>query len=114
RLFVRSGSIELHFRDEAPLFLGDPRDEAVAVYLKRLPALARIMANPGLAIGETYVDGDWDVDDADLARLLGCLLVNEGRIEGSAPIRMLNDIRHWMSHAFQANTARQSRKNAAH
>ena len=114
RLFVRSGSIELHFRDESPLLLGDGGDEAVAVYLKRLPALIRIMANPGLAIGETYVDGDWEVDDADLSRLLSCLLVNEGRIEASAPVRMLNDIRDLASRAYQANTAQQSRRNAAH
>jgi cyclopropane-fatty-acyl-phospholipid synthase len=114
RLFVRSGSIELHFRGESPLLLGDCRDEAVAVYLKRLPALIRIMANPGLAIGETYVDGDWEVDNAELTRLLGCLLVNEGRIEALTPVRMLNDIRALASRTFQANTARQSRRNAAH
>jgi cyclopropane-fatty-acyl-phospholipid synthase len=114
RLFVRSGSIELHFCDEDPLLLGDGRGEAVAVYLKRLPALIRIMANPGLAIGETYVDGDWEVEDADLSRLLGCLLVNEGRIEALTPVRILYDIRALASRAFQANTARQSRRNAAH
>jgi cyclopropane-fatty-acyl-phospholipid synthase len=114
RLFVRSGSIELHFRDESPLLLGDGRDEAVNVYLKRLPALIRIIANPGLAIGETYIDGDWEVDDADLSRLLGCLLVNEGRIEALTPVRILYDIRDLASRAFQANTPRQSRRNAAH
>ena len=114
RLFVRSGSIELRFRDESPLLLGDGAEEAVKVCLSRLPALARIMANPGLAIGETYVEGDWDVDDAELTRLLGCLLVNEGRIEATTPVRMLNGIRDVASRAFQANTARQSRVNAAH
>jgi cyclopropane-fatty-acyl-phospholipid synthase len=46
--------------------------------------------------------------------LLGCLLVNEGRIEALTPIRMLNDIRALAPRAFQANTARQSRRNAAH
>jgi cyclopropane-fatty-acyl-phospholipid synthase len=114
RLFVRSGSIELRFRDERPLLLGDGRDDAVKVCLSRLPALARIMANPGLAIGETYVDGDWEVDDAELTPLLGCLLVNEGRIEATMPVRMLNAIRDVASRVFQANTARQSRANAAH
>lgn len=114
RLFVRSGSIELRFRDETPLLLGDGRDAAVKVHLSRLPALARIMANPGLAIGETYVDSDWDVDDGELTPLLGCLLVNEARIEASTPVRMLNDIRDMASRAFHANTARQSQKNAAH
>ena len=77
RLFVRSGSIELHFRDESPLLLGDGSGEAVKVYLHRLPTLIRIMTNPGLALGETYVDGEWEVDDADLARFLG---VTESRI----------------------------------
>ena len=46
--------------------------------------------------------------------MLGCLLVNEGRIEALTPIRMLNDIRALASRAFQVNTARQSRRNAAH
>lgn len=114
RLFVRCGSIELQFRDEDPLLLGDGRGEAVAVYLKRLPALVRIMANPGLAVGETYVDGDWEIDDAELARFLGYLLVNERRIEASVPVRMLNHVRDMAWRAYQANTARRSRKNAAH
>src|SRR3546814_2619819 len=114
RLFVRSGSFELHFRDESPLLLGDGRAEAVKVYLHRLPAQIRIMANPGLALGETYVDGEWEVDDADLARFLGCLLVNEGSIEASAPVRMLNDFRDLASRAYQANTPQRSRRNAAH
>jgi cyclopropane-fatty-acyl-phospholipid synthase len=114
RLFVRSGSIELRFRGESPLLLGDGPDEAVEVCLSRLAALARIMANPGLAIGETYVDGDWEVDNAEITRLLGCLLVNEGRIEATMPVQMLNGIRDGASRAFQANTARQSHVNAAH
>src|SRR3546814_14850826 len=105
RLFVRSGSFELHFRDESPLLLGDGRDEAVKVYLNRLPALIRIMANPGLALGETYVDGEWEVADADLARFLACLLVHEGRSEASAPVRMLNNSPHLAPRPPQANTA---------
>lgn len=114
RFFLRSGNVELHLRDEGPWLLGDGRGDVVKVYIHRLPALLRIMANPGLAIGETYVDGDWEVDDAELARFLGCLLVNEGRIEDSTAVRMLNHIRDMAWRAFQANTARQSRKNAAH
>lgn len=111
---VRYGNINFHLRDEGRLSLGDGSGQPVEIYIKRLPALLRILVNPGLAIGETYVDGDWAVDEADLARFIGYLLVNEGYIEGSAPVRMLNALRDMALQAFHANTPQQSRENAAH
>ena len=113
-VFVRDGNINCYFREGEAVPLGDGRGNAVDVHIKKLPALFRIMLNPGLAIGETYVEGDWDVDDADLTRLIGYLLVNEGHIEALAPVRMLNALRDRASQVFRANTARRSRRNAAH
>ncbi|MEO3431351.1 cyclopropane-fatty-acyl-phospholipid synthase family protein [Pelagibius sp. CAU 1746] len=113
-VFVRHGNIRCRFREGQGVSLGDGRGRAVEIRIKNLPALCRIMVNPGLAIGETYVDGDWDVDDADLPRFISYLLVNEAKIEALAPIRMLNALRDRAAQVFHANTARRSRCNAAH
>ncbi len=113
-VFARHGNISCRFREGQGVSLGNGRGQAVEIRIRNLPALFRIMVNPGLAIGETYVDGDWDVDDADLPRFIGYLLVNEGHIEALAPIRMLNGLRDQASQVFHANTAQRSRRNAAH
>jgi cyclopropane-fatty-acyl-phospholipid synthase len=113
-LFVRHGNINLRFRDHGWAVLGDGSGRPVDFHLGRLPALLRILANPGLAVGETYVEGDWEIDETDLARFLGYLLVNEAHVEGSTPIRALNEIRDMASHVFRTNNARQSRENASY
>lgn len=113
-VFARHGNIRCRFREGQGVSLGNGRGQAVEIRIRNLPALFRIMVNPGLAIGETYVDGDWDVDDADLPRFIGYLLVNEGHIEALAPIRMLNGLRDQASQVLHANTAQRSRRNAAH
>lgn len=113
-VFVRYGNINCYFREGEGVSLGDGRGHAVDVHIKNWLAFFRIMLNPGLAIGETYVDGDWEVDDADLERFIGYLLVNEGYFEASAPVRLMNGLRGRVSQVFHANTAQRSRENAAH
>lgn len=113
-VFVRHGTITCHFRGGEGVSLGDGRGRAVEVHIKNLPALFRIMVNPGLAIGETYVDGAWDVDDADLARFIGYLLASERYFESLPPIRALNGLRDRAAQLLHANTAQRSRRNAAH
>jgi cyclopropane-fatty-acyl-phospholipid synthase len=111
---VRHGNISFNLRGGVRVHLGNGSGQPVEIDIKRLPALFRILTNPGLAIGETYVAGDWDVEEGDLARFIGYLLVNEAHIEGWAPVRVLNGLRDRASQAFRDNTAQRSRKNAAH
>jgi cyclopropane-fatty-acyl-phospholipid synthase len=115
RPLVSRGNINLHFfgREER-FFLGDGEGEPVDIFFKRLPDLFRILTNPGLAIGETYVNRGWDIDEADLTRFIGYLLVNEALIEAMAPVRALNWLRAIASHVSRANTSWRSRRNAAH
>ncbi|MFC4353180.1 class I SAM-dependent methyltransferase [Fodinicurvata halophila] len=113
-LFIRHGNINLQFRDSGWLTLGDGTGQPVDIHFNRLPALLRILVNPGLAVGETYVNGDWEIEEADLPRFLGYLLINEARIEGWPLVRALNGIYGMASHVLRTNTTRQSRKNASH
>ncbi len=49
---------------------------SVTWVLNRPDTLRRILANPGLELGETYMDGGWDVADGSLADLLTVLRKN--------------------------------------
>jgi cyclopropane-fatty-acyl-phospholipid synthase len=115
RLLVRKGNVNLHFFEgEERFFLGDGDGEPVDIHFKRLPAMFRILLNPGLAIGETYVDGDWHIDEADLTRFIGYLLVNELSTESMLPVQALNRLRDVASLVYPANTSPRSRRNASH
>jgi cyclopropane-fatty-acyl-phospholipid synthase len=115
RLLVRQGNIRLHFFEgEDRCFLGNGEGEPVDIYFKRLPAMFRILKNAGLALGETYVDGDWDIDEADLARFIGYLLANEKRIGATPPLRAIERFRSVTSLLYSDNTSPRSRRNASH
>ncbi len=111
---VRYGNMHFHLRDEDRMSLGDGKGQPVEIYINRLHGLLRILLNPGLATGETYVDGDWDVGEAQLARFIGYLLVNEAYVEDLAPVRILSGLRDMAEQVLRANDARLSRENAAH
>jgi len=114
-LFIRQGNINIHiFEENEPCSVGDGKGEPVDIYFRRLPALVRILTNPGLAVGETYVDGGWDIEETDLTCFLGYLLVNEAHIEAMPPVQLLNRLRDAASLVFHANNSLRSRKNASH
>ena len=72
--------------------------------------LRRVVANPELALGETYMRGDWDTTPGGLVALLALLLSNAGGLaERSGPVhRMVGGLLQ------QWNRVRASYRNVAH
>ena len=76
--FIRRGTLELvEPGGERHVFgEGEPRAEWI---MHREGAMRSIARNPTLNLGETYIDGDWDAGDGDLAGLLRVLRTNMER-----------------------------------
>src|SRR5215475_11900577 len=75
--YVRHGELTLVESNGARhrFGVGTPR----ATWVMRKPgAIKRILANPALELGESYMDEGWDVEDATLAELLMILRNNFG------------------------------------
>lgn len=113
-LFCRNGNIRLRYRDRDDVTLGNGVGPTPEVTVNRLSALLRMAVRPDLAIGETYMEDGWKIDEKDLARLLGILMVNDQRLESSAPVRFILAVRGLIADILFTNNARRSRRNAAH
>ncbi|HVT35824.1 MAG TPA: cyclopropane-fatty-acyl-phospholipid synthase family protein [Nevskiaceae bacterium] len=103
------GSLEI----EAPggrrwqLGRGEPHARMV---LHRAPALARMLLDPELAFGESYVDGDWDAPDGLLPVLHAALSMTQPLREGPGSRRW----RRLRSLGGEFNSRARSRRNVEH
>jgi cyclopropane-fatty-acyl-phospholipid synthase len=81
-----------------------------ATWVVRQPnCMRRILASPLLNIGETYMDGAWDVEDGTLADLIWILRSN------LEPVLDQRGWRHWLINGVRTwNSMRASRRNISH
>lgn len=112
--FIRNGRLNLHYKNAPDVTVGQADEPAVDVTIHRLAAIYRMLRRPDLAIGECYVNGDWDVPQRDLAKTLGILLENDAWLEATPPVRFLNAAREMADAVFRRNNTERSRKNASH
>ncbi|MGA7799340.1 MAG: cyclopropane-fatty-acyl-phospholipid synthase family protein [Gammaproteobacteria bacterium] len=72
---IRHGGVNVHLPNGEIHTLGDDRPR-IDWYIHRARTLGRILRNPELALGETYVDGGWDVGEGQLPAFIGLLMRN--------------------------------------
>lgn len=87
--------------------------EPSATWVLRKPGTARrILLNPGANLGETYLDGEWDVEGGALADLLTVLRVNmERNLPGRSFAALLGPLATLVT---SWNTVRASLSNVSH
>lgn len=73
--------------------------------------LKKIAQNWEFELGETYVNGEWDVEDGSLYTLISILRQNFGIRKPPWPVRQMAKIRHAIRHW---NPLHASRKNVSH
>ncbi len=109
---IRHGTLHLRLPDGSTHTFGSgPPEVTWRIHSRR--AVRRILRNPDLQLGETYVEGLWDVEGDDLVGLLEVLLRNfSDRWRQERPgSRWLT----WIAAAWQQwNRIPRSYRNAAH
>jgi cyclopropane-fatty-acyl-phospholipid synthase len=78
---IRSGTLELETADGVRHRVGSG-SPCVRWRLSGQDTLRRIVADPDLALGETYMRGEWQTDPGRLADLLTLLMRNAGELAG--------------------------------
>lgn len=111
--FVRRGRLEITYRDLAEAQFGDESGPRYRVRLESLRAIPRIVRNPDLKCGESYMDGQWSVDEGDLAGLIGLFLRNYNNAEGH-PVGWAIWKGRGLLARNRSNNPEKSRRNAAH
>ncbi len=116
RIFLQAiltGHFRVVWPDGSESHYGDRRGRQAAVQIRTLAALRRLVINPGLAIGEAYMDQGLIPLDCSIHDVLAFLMENiRGR---RIPVLEWNNWLERLLRPFlQANGAARSRRNVAH
>lgn len=110
--FIRRGNLSLKTPAGPDLTFGDGTGEPVVVRLKSRRALLRLLLNPELRLGESYMNGDLVLERGTIADLLELLTSQGDAFPFFARSQAL--IRYGRRRVDQFNHRRRSRRNVAH
>lgn len=106
---LQVGTVELQLPDGSRRCFGSGAPRASWI-VRRPDTLRRIAANPEMALGETYMAGEWAAGPGELAALLTVLLRNAGELTGHA-----GRLRRLLGRLLQQwNRVQASYRNVAH
>lgn len=106
---IKTGTLVVQMPDGTSQTIGQGSPRA-HVILNRRGALARILRNPELQLGESYMDGDWDAGEGGLLALFE--LINRNDNEDYTKRRSVMGLARRARHVVdEMNTAVRSRNN---
>jgi cyclopropane-fatty-acyl-phospholipid synthase len=109
--YVKEGTIHIYLPDGTMRVVGGGQPEAQWVF-KDVSAMSRILRDPDLELGETYLDGLWHTDPGSLITLIEILMRNFNETKEDGFIKKLVIA---LSKVLQAgNRIRRSYKNVSH
>jgi cyclopropane-fatty-acyl-phospholipid synthase len=112
--FIRVGRLTVRYPDGTARDYGDGGAPAAGFRLRDDRAVRRLLANPGLAFGELYMDGAVEPAGGDIGAVLDLVVRNQ--MEGGAhPAEAVLGWWRWARRRLdQLNPAPRARKNVAH
>jgi len=112
RQFIRRGSITFTTASRARFACGDGTGTPVEARFLTTAAEIRILLNPELALGETFVDGSFVIERGSIADTLAILMGQPDVLPGWAKPQWW--ARYLIRHIRQLNLRGRSRHNVAH
>lgn len=110
--FAARGSLRLNYRGLAETSFGDGRGPVFRVRVNSLRTFLRILRDPDLGGGESYMDEGWVLEEGDLGDFLKMVIRNTAHADRTLPGRALRSA--WsLLFASRRNSPRRSRHNAA-
>jgi cyclopropane-fatty-acyl-phospholipid synthase len=93
--YIRQGTLHLQLSDGRRLTAGHGEPSAEMI-LHRPAALLRMLRNPAVAVGEAYMDGDWDPGEGGLPRVFEVIARNHRNVERGGLRGWLARARSWL------------------
>ncbi|HEX7388825.1 MAG TPA: class I SAM-dependent methyltransferase, partial [Acidiphilium sp.] len=88
---------------------------AAAMAIHDQTTIRRLLVNPSMALGESYMDGQITPVDCSIYDVLHVLLANVGQAEQHIPLlRFQSKLNRLVRPIVQHNSARRARRNVAH
>jgi cyclopropane-fatty-acyl-phospholipid synthase len=117
RRFVRTGSLTVRWPDGSEqVFAGTP-GPAAAVHIRTMKAARRLLLNPALGLGESYMDGSVEPVDCSIFDVLNVLMINRGDAGGMTrhPAMLAQaGLAYVLRRIAQFNPASRAQRNVAH
>ncbi len=107
---IHTGRLEMHLPDGAVLNFGQG-EPAAEMIVHDEAALRRILKDPGLELGETYMEGGWEPGESGLRKLLEVLMRNFAEAHPEGIERLTLPLLKLIQ---QSNRIAKSRHNVAH
>jgi len=108
--YLTRGTLILHYPGGESRRIGEGAPEA-HVHLRRRRVMARLLADPEMAFGEAYMDGDWWPGEGGLLPLFELYFAN---VENFETGRLLHWARHGLRRVIETNNRWRSRRNVQH
>jgi cyclopropane-fatty-acyl-phospholipid synthase len=110
---VRKGAMTLIGPDGRGFRIGQGTP-TVAIRVVDPAAIPKLLLNPNLALGETYMDGDLTVEHGDIYEFLDLCLSNLGWSGERGLRRIQSSLRRFFGHIVRRNPIPVARANVAH
>ncbi|TPM26920.1 cyclopropane-fatty-acyl-phospholipid synthase family protein [Mesorhizobium sp. B2-3-5] len=111
---IKIGTLTVFYPDGSQGSYGSGQNPQLALKIRTARAKRRLFFNPGLALGEAYMDGDLEPVSGDLFEILDFLAMNS-MDGGQHPMdKLMEKVRWFRRHLDQFNPADRSRRNVAH
>ena len=111
--FARKGSLCLNYRGLEESEFGDGAGPQFRVRLNTLRTIFRIIRNPEMGCGESYMDEGWILEQGDLAGFLRMMCRNQDAASLSIPGKAVRTV-GMLLFRDKRNSPRKSRRNVAH
>ncbi len=110
--FAKKGSLHLNYHGLEEMEFGDGMGPRFSVRLNTLRTIFRIVRNPDLGCGESYMDEGWVLEQGDLGGFLKMMCRNEEAASQSIPGKALRAASDFMFKG-RRNNPHKSRQNVA-
>ncbi len=115
RRLIRDGDLVVSIGGGPTMVFGNGQGPKVTVRIKDQSTARRLMLDPELALGESYMEGALSIDGDDLQGLLAIIVRNRPQASDlNPPAHLLAALRHIRRRLDQANPAALARRNVAH
>lgn len=115
RRVVRDGHLVVSIGGGPEMVFGSGVGPKVVVRIRNQSTALRLMLDPELAVGESYMDGGLSIEGDDLQGLLAIIVRNGAATSAlTRSARMLAALRHLRRRLDQLNREAGSRRNVAH
>ena len=111
---LRQGDLTVTLPSGAMRHFGDGSGASVHVRIHDLPTLKRLVLNPELALGESYMNGVLTIEGGDLQTLIAMIVSNRDDAPRVWWQRVLPQLRIALRRFSQQNPVTRSRRNVAH